>query len=319
LHSSTFLYIIEIKDTKGLAVTTLPLFPEHEAQGDDTPLPLLVAKKWNFPLAFHIVEGKYMYAIQDWLRGLTGLKNNNATWGYFKKQDAWNQLLNSIDKLPYISTDGKKYSIEFIDDKGLYTITQYLRIKKARPTLLEIRKYLATSGAFVDEIRLDPKTVLTSGAISPDQALDAVIEMYRQQGKDDAWIQMRIQSKIKRDVFIKALGQAVYEVLTRRHYALATNDVYVGLWGRTAARLKTQLNVPKNGSLRDRQPTMALHFQGIAEEAAAYELKDKEEITWSEAREIIQTMAEMIKPWIDQMSQRLRIDIATGTPLLRQG
>ena len=44
-------------------MTNLPMFPEHDSGNDDTPLPLLVAKKWDFPLAYHIVEGKYFYAI----------------------------------------------------------------------------------------------------------------------------------------------------------------------------------------------------------------------------------------------------------------
>jgi len=297
-------------------VTNLPMFPEHDSENDDTPLPLLVAKKWDFPLAFHIVEGKYMYAIQDWLRGLTDLKDVSSVWAHFKKHKTWAEILNSIQGLPYKASDGKTYSREFTTDKSLYLIAEYMRVTKSRPALDEIRKYLAAAGVFVDEIRLNPKAVLTSGAMTPDQALDAGIEMYRAQGKSDAWIQMRVQSKIKRDEFVKALGRAIAEILNRNHYATATNDIYKGLWGHTAAHLKQELSVPKNGSLRDRQPTMALYFQGIAEEASAHELGVREEISWAEAREIVQTMASMIQPWIQQMSARLKMDIATGRPLL---
>ncbi|NJR12453.1 hypothetical protein HC776_00745 [bacterium] len=53
-------------------MTTLPLFPEQRSDDDHTPLPLFVAKKWGFPLAFHLVDGKHYYAIQDWVRGLYG-------------------------------------------------------------------------------------------------------------------------------------------------------------------------------------------------------------------------------------------------------
>ena len=41
-------------------MTNLPMFPEHDSGNDDTPLPLLIAKKWGFPLAYHIVDGKYL-------------------------------------------------------------------------------------------------------------------------------------------------------------------------------------------------------------------------------------------------------------------
>jgi len=298
-------------------MTNMLMFPEHDSGNDDTPLPLLVAKKWGFPLAFHIVEGTYMYAIQDWLRGVFGEKDVRFIWANFQKQD--HGTLFSKQRMDYKTSNGRTHQRDFVNDKGLYLITQYARTKTTRTVLKEIRDFLAASGAFVDEVRLDPKTVLTSGAITPDQALDAAIEMYRSQGKDDEWIQTRIQSKIKRDVFIRALGQAVVEILNRLHYAIATNDIYKGLWGRTAAILRGQLDVPKNGSLRDHQPTMALHFQGIAEAAAAHELGGKEDITWKEAREIVKAMADMVRPWVDQMSARLRIDIATGAPLIGRG
>jgi hypothetical protein len=145
------------------------------------------------------------------------------------------------------------------------------------------------------------------------------IEMYRAQGKDDAWIQARLEGKIKRGQFVAALGKAIAETLNPRHYAMATDDIYKGLWGRTAAHLKQELMLSKNASLRDHQPRMALHFQGIAEEATAHELGEKQELSWAEAREIVQTMASMIRPWTEQMSARLKMDIATGRPLLAGG
>jgi len=41
-------------------MTTLPLFPETQLSDDHTPLPLLVAKKWGFPLAFHNCGGQIL-------------------------------------------------------------------------------------------------------------------------------------------------------------------------------------------------------------------------------------------------------------------
>jgi hypothetical protein len=165
-------------------------------------------------------------------------------------------------------------------------------------------------------VRIDPTKVLTSGAIDPDQALDAVIEMYRARGKSDAWIEMRLQSKIKRERFIKALGQAIAEVLNRTHYALATNDIYKGLWKRTANQLKQELLVPKNGSLRDEQPLLALYYQGIAEEISAQKLGQREELLWNEGRAIIKDVAAFIGQQAQATSDYLKQDIATGRPLL---
>ncbi len=192
-------------------VFTLPV-----SDDDDRPLPLIVATKWNFPLAHVEVEDQLFYAVQDWLRGLTGLDNIRRIWSDMQRTDDFSQMYDSIVPLPYIATDGKTYQRDYTTDKGLYFIAQHLRSTKSRPTIAVIKKFLAESGAFVDQIRREPETVVTSGAINPDKAIDAAINAYRAQGKDDRWIQARVEGKIKRHLFTAALNAAVAEVLNRR-------------------------------------------------------------------------------------------------------
>lgn len=88
------------------------------------------------------------------------------------------------------------------------------------------------------------------------------------------------------------------------------------MWGRTAATLKTELSVPKNNNLRDYQPTMALYYQGIVEEVCAQKLGLREELSWGEARDIIQTVATIIGRQAQETGQLLQQDLATGKPLL---
>lgn len=204
--------------------------------------------------------------------------------------------------------------MDFTDENGLYLITQRMSDRSA--TVRKVKKYLADAGVLVDTVRREPEKVISLGAIDPDTALDAVIQRYRELGKDDRWIQARLEGKIKRNQFTAALNEAVVEILTRRHYAIATDDIYLGLWKRTSAHLKTELNVPKNASLRDHQPRLALHYQGIAEEVAAQKLGDRAELTWNEARYIIKTVAAFIGEQAQATSQLLQMDIATGRPLL---
>jgi hypothetical protein len=307
-------------------VTTLPLFSEHEAQGDDTPLPLLVAKKWNFPLAFHIVEGKYMYAIQDWVRGLVGEDDIRHLWSKFKRENPSIETLSSRSRLPYKATDGKIYQRDYVNDAGLYLIAQHLRVTRARPVLNEIREFLAKAGVFIDDMRRDEDLIVISSKMSADQMLDATgkaalltRKAYRAQGKSEKWIDMRLLSKVRREQFTAALGLAISEVLKRKHYATATDDIYKGLWGRTAAYLKKELALPKGSSLRDHQTIYALHFQGLAEEACADKLGERNSLSWIEAREIIKFVAAMIGRYTKEMSEFLGKDLATGYPLLRQG
>ncbi|HEX2907559.1 MAG TPA: hypothetical protein VHO69_11895 [Phototrophicaceae bacterium] len=144
------------------------------------------------------------------------------------------------------------------------------------------------------------------------------IDYHRKRGKDDRWIQMRIDSKIKRNQFTAALAEFVQDVLTPRHYATATDDVYRGLWNRTASTLKHELGISNSRSLRDHQPILALYYQGIVEEVCAEKLGEREELWWDEAREIIRHVAAIIGRQAKETSELLQKDLATGKPLLRQ-
>ena len=235
-------------------------------------------------------------------------------------------MSESTRRMPYITRNSKTYQREYTTDGNLYLIAQHLRVTRARPVLNEIREFLSKAGVLVDEMRRDEDLIVFSSKMTPEQmfaakerAEEAIRNAYRREGKSETWIEARMHSRIKRNRFTAALTQAILETLNPSHYAIATNDIYEGLWQRTAAILKRELSLPKHANLRDHQPQMALHFQGIVEEAVAHELGEKEEVTWSEAREIVQTMAAMVRPWTEQMRDRLKIDIATGHPLLKHG
>jgi hypothetical protein len=294
-------------------MTNLSVVPTSDE--DARPLPLIVAERWNFPLAHLHHEQALFYAVQDWIRGLTGEADTRYLISKFKKTEAGQQTWNSIQRLPYKASDGKTYQRDYATDRGLYLIAQYLRVKQDRPMLDEIRRFLAAAGAFVDKVRREPDKLIDAAAVNPDKLLEAFIEYHRKRGKDDHWIRMRIDSKIKRNRFTAALAEFVRDVLTPRHYATATDDVYRGLWGRTAAALKRELSV-SSGSLRDHQPTLALYYQGIVEEVCAQKIGAREELWWEEAREIIRQVTLIIGRQAQETSELLGQDLATGRPLL---
>jgi hypothetical protein len=315
-----FRYAVSISyaSTSEPGMAQLPVVSDAPSNADDTPLPLLVAKRWNFPLAHIKSDDHILYAIQDWMRGLTGDTDTRYLLAKFKKTGAGQQMWSSIQCLPYAAADNKTYRRDFVNDKGLYLIAQYLRVNRERPMLDEIRRFLAAAGAFVDEVRRDPEK-LVDGISNPDKLIDVFIAYHRKRGKDDRWVQMRIDSKIKRSQFTATLAEFVRDVLTPRHYATATDDVYRKLRGRPAAQLKTELGLPSTAILRDHQPTLALYYQGIAEEVCARKLGERQELWWDEARAIIQTVATIIGRQAKETSEMLNMDLATGKPLLTGG
>jgi hypothetical protein len=156
---------------------------------------------------------------------------------------------------------------------------------------------------------------VTSGAIEPDDAIDAAIEEYRRRGKSDAWINARITGKIKRKMFTSALNAAIAE-MQDIYYALATNEVYQGLWQRTAEMLRSEMGISPNKSLRDHQPTLALTYQGIAEEVSAQKLGNRSELEWDEAQQIVREVSGIIGTQARATGEYLGVDLATGKPLL---
>jgi hypothetical protein len=299
---------------KETTMTQMPLISETD-DIEETPLPLIVAQRWNFPLAHIQTEHGMVYAVQDWMRGLTGEQNIRNLWTKFKNSEAGKQLSTLIHQLPYKATNGKTYQLDYVNDKGLYLIAQYMRVKHDRPMLIEIRQFLASAGAFVDQLRLEPEMVFEN-VKDPDKLLDAFIAYHRKRGMSDSWIHMRIEGRIKRNQFTAALSEFVKDTLRRWHYSTATDDVYTGLWGRTAATLKSQLELSKKDNLRDHQPEVGLYYQGIVEAVCADSLEEREEVTWNEARDIIQTIAKIIGRQAEETSRLMKRDLATGKRLL---
>jgi hypothetical protein len=84
----------------------LPLITDSDF---DTPLPLIVAQKWNFSLAYVETPDGLFYAIQDWIKGLTGAENPARIWSDAKRTMKQVELFDSIVELPYTARDGKTY------------------------------------------------------------------------------------------------------------------------------------------------------------------------------------------------------------------
>lgn len=292
------------------------LVPLSENNYDSRPLPLLVAEKWEFPLAFVEQDSIFWYSVVDWIGGVLSVDSTAAS-------KAWNDLqrrslLDSSDSLrsmPYIRNDGREFMADYITDKGLYLVTQHLRGTKERPLLREIKQFLAKAGAFVDLMRREPETAISSGAIDPDKAIEAAIAEYKRQGKSDDWINARIFGKLKRATFTAALKSAIADI-TQEHYRLATDDIYLGLWQRTARNLKAEMGLHPKANLRDHQPLPALHFQALAEDGCARKLGTRQELAWDEARVIVQEIADMVGKLAHEYGKYFDIDVATGRPLL---
>jgi hypothetical protein len=282
------------------------LYQQYAA--DPRPLPLIIAELWQFPLT-HVekVDG-LLYAVHDWLKGVAELKDNKAAGNFWRSmkrrvlKHADIDLSTRCTQLPYQANDGKTYKMDYANAETLYYITQ--RMSAETGIRDKVLRYLAKAGVKLDEFRTDPGS-----------AIEAGIKTYQQQGHNDEWIEARSQGILARAWFTAAL-QAALDNPQPLHFALASNEIYRGLWQRTAAQLKAELSLPKKANLRDHQPAFALIYQKLAEMVIAEKLGDKEFLTWGEAQEIIKTMAQFIGSQARATSELMGTDLATGKRLL---
>lgn len=275
---------------------------------DDRPLPDLIIDHLGGAIQFiDRDDGTRLYRLVDWVYEITGSTNKQRHLPWVKLKAKLSASYSSRDVPKWntltIETSGGTQTADFTTADGLYAITQ--RMSDRSKTVRLVKDYLAKAGVLVDDLRRDPA-----------RAYEIAAEPYRQMGKSEDWIEARLKGKISRKRFMTALRNAVSEMLQDWHYATATNDMYLGLWNRTAAQLREEMDLPAKASLRDNQSHIALLYLTLAEATATEALAGREEITWDYAREIVKEIAAMIGAQARQTGQKLGIDIATGRKLV---
>ncbi len=299
------------------------LVPPSRSSADPRPLPEIIADGksdpdgWPpFSLAFHDVEGKRYYAVQDWILGVALTDNPSNFLVKIKKRlkKAGFDLVTWCHKLPYRVSNGKTYKTDFADAETLYRITQ--RMDAETGLRDKILTFLAKAGVTLDDIRIDPDKVFDE--VDPDTAMDAAIRAYKMQGKSEHWIAARLQGKVQREKFTSAFQRSLQTPPSSWQFGTITNTMRLGLWDRSTAKLKKEMGLKENDSLRDDLSSIALHYEMIAEEVAEQELAQKEQLTFEQARQIVYTNSQFIGQQAAETGKRLGIDVATQRRLLKE-
>jgi hypothetical protein len=303
-------------------------FPVPFNPDDQRPLPELIASGnpdpidgWPaFSLQSHDVNGVRYYAVQDWILGVAQTEHAYTFWGKMKSRlkKAKIELSPSWEGLRYKAANGRGYTMDFAPAETLYQITQ--RMDANTGVRDRVLAYLARAGVIVDEARLDPNSLLGKAfGPNPDLMFEAGIQMYREQGKSDAWIVARLLGVQSRKIFTAAFQQSLRQPPNKGQYALITDTVRMGVWKRNTAKIKKELGLPEKGNVRDNLPLLALSYELLAENLSAAALDQHKELEFDQAREIVRSESEFVGDQAAQASKRLGIDLITNKPLLRKG
>jgi hypothetical protein len=115
--------------------------------------------------------------------------------------------------------------------------------------------------------------------------------------------------------FVEALKVAVLNA-PPTIFAQTTEKLYKGLWDRTTAQLRHELNIETDQNPRDHFGQYALIYTGLAERLATDKLREAETVTEEMARDIVWGIAKLISQQAKATSQILGYDLVTEKPLL---
>lgn len=271
-------------------MSQLSLFDDetYRSANDRRPYPMRTATQYQFPLSY--IEGDViLYSVRQWLIGVA--LDERYAKRVIQDWRGGRGLLKSYDAIVSIiepDTYGRNRSEPYADEYTLYRIVQDIsettrKNKRDMTRINRVKHYLAKMGVFGSEVVANPERAAA-----------------------------RIQGAVSRNAFTENLVRVVID-LTGGGIAIATNDVYNGLFHRTAAQLREQLNTKKP---RDKMSTPSLHILGLCEWLCAQNLGEAQSLDLEQARTIIQATAGTFGLQVDDIERRLGIDIVTGKPLL---
>jgi DNA-damage-inducible protein D len=219
-----------------------------------------------------------------------------------------NESVTRCNQLKLVASDGKSYRTDVVNTEQALRLIQSIPSPKVEP----MKIWLANVGA---ERLQEQKASEVSDEPELEILVRNVTKKARAAGRRDSWIVARVEGVVARNDFVAALKAAVMEAIPTM-YLQATEKLYRGLWDRTTAQLRGELNLKKKDDLRDHFGEYALIYTRLAEKLATDKLGQAEIVTFSIALEIVWLVAQHISIQARATSQMLGYDLVTERPLL---
>ena len=194
---------------------------------------------------------EYFFSVIDVISVLTNSSNPRNYWNMLKKrmnEEEQSELSTKCVQLKLKSKkDGKNYSTDTLDTKGILRLIESVPSPKAEPFKL----WLANLGSErIDEV------------FDPEIAIKRAIGYYRKRGYDDKWIESRLKGILSRNKLTDIWKDG--GITDPSEYAILTNEIYKEWSGMKANEYKAYKGLRKE-SLRDNMSEIEVALANIGE------------------------------------------------------
>ena len=219
---------------------------------------------------------EYYFSVVDVIGVLTESTDSNDYWYRLKKRmkkEEKSELSTKCRQLKLKSKDGKFYSTDTLDTKGILRLIESVPSPKAEPFKL----WLAQMGKErIDEV------------FDPELAVNRAVDYYRAKGYDDNWIKARLTGVVDRrkltDVWKENGITKDYE------YGILTNEIYQEWSGMKASQYKEYKGLRKE-SLRDNMTDIEVALTDLGEIATRELAKEHKPYGLKENRKVAYCVA----------------------------
>lgn len=197
-----------------------------------------------------IHEGEWWFAVIDVVEVLTESTTPRQYWGKIKKREFTDLQLSPVwVQLKLEASDGKKYSTDCANTKGLFRIIQSIPSPKAEP----FKQWLAQVGyERIQEIE------------NPELAQDRMKQIYEQKGYPKDWIDKRLRGIAIRQNLTDEWKER--GISTERDFSILTAEIAKATFGITPSVHKELKGLArKNENLRDHMTDLELIFTMLGE------------------------------------------------------
>ena len=233
---------------------------------------------------------EYYFSVIDVIGAITDSNIPRNYWSDLKrklKQEGSQLHENNVQLKMKSKKDGKTYTTDTLDTKGILRLIESIPSPKAEPFKL----WLAQMGnERIDEI------------FDPEIAVNRAIDYYRNRGYNDKWIEARLKGILDRrkltDVW-KANG-----IKQNYEYALLTNEIYQSWSGMKANEYKNYKNIRKE-SLRDNMTDVEVALTDLGEIATRELAKEHKPYGLEENRKVANMGGNVAKVARDDLEKKL--------------